>query len=86
MLELMLKWESIRLRLADKIISGVGTNSYHLIGTVLALVFASGTLGTAFVSSPVSLPAGGATFVIFLVSGVIAILTVVLLPIGLILL
>jgi len=86
MLELMLQLELIRERIRKKILPMVGSNGYNLIGTVLALIFASGTLGTAFVTSPVSIPAGGASFVIFLVTGIIAILTIVLLPIGLILL
>ena len=82
----MVQLELIRENVRRKILLIVSSNDYHLIGTVLVLVFASGTLGTAFVSAPVSLPAGGASFVIFLVTGVIAILTIVLLPIGLILL
>jgi hypothetical protein len=86
MLELMLQLEVTRQRLRKKILPVVGNNDYHLIGTVLALLFASGTLGTAFVAAPVAIPAGGASFVIFLVTGIIAILTIVLLPIGLILL
>ena len=86
MLELILQLELYRERMRKKILPVVDSNGYNLIGTVLALIFASGTVGTAFVASPVSIPAGGASFVIFLVSGVIAILTIVLFPIGMILL
>ena len=79
MLELMLQLESIRERLRKKILPTVSSNDYHLIGAVLGLIFTAGSLGTA-------LPASGVSFVIFLVTGVIAVLTIVLLPIGLILL
>jgi hypothetical protein len=86
MTNVMLRLESFREGLWKRMLPIVGNNDYHLIGTVLALVFASGTLGTAFVATPVTLPAGGASFVVFLVTGVLAILTIVLFPLGLILL
>jgi hypothetical protein len=79
MLELMLRLEIFRQSLRKRILPIVGDNSYHLIGSVLALIFAAGSFGTA-------LPASGFSFVAFLITGVLSILTIVLLPIGLILL
>jgi hypothetical protein len=86
MLELMLQLELIREKLRKKMLPTVGGNHYHFIGTVLALIFASGTLGTAFVSTPVTIPASGLSFVVFWAAGILAILTIVLWPLGLILL
>jgi hypothetical protein len=86
MLELMLRLEVLRQRVGKGILTMGSSNGYHFIGTILALVFASGTLGTAFVATPVSVPAGGASFVIFYVTGILAILTIVLWPLGLLLL
>jgi hypothetical protein len=83
MLELMLQLELIREKLRRKMLSMVGGNHYYFIGTVLALIFAGGALGTAFVSSPVTLPASGFSFVVFWVTGILAILTIVLWPLGL---
>lgn len=85
-MELMVQLELIQERLRKKVLPIRGSNDYHLVGAILALVFGSGALGTVFVAAPVSLPAAGASFVIFAVAGVIAILTIVLLPLGLILL
>jgi hypothetical protein len=79
MLEMMLWLECLRQHLRKKLLPTIGDNSYHFVGTVLALIFATGSLGVA-------LPASGFSFVTFLVTGIIAILTIVLLPIGLILL
>lgn len=85
MLELMSRVEFFGERLRKVVLPILGRNNdYHLIGTVLALIFASGTLGTAFVSTPVTIPAGGLSFMVFLVAGVLSILTIVLLPLGLI--
>ena len=86
MLELMLRFEFFRESLRKRMLPIVGDNNYHLIGTVLALVFASGTIGTAFVATPVTLPVGGVSFVAFFVAGIVAILTIVLWPLGLLLL
>jgi hypothetical protein len=79
MLELMVWLECARQRLRKKMLPVIGDNSYHLIGSVLALMFAAGSLGTA-------IPSAGASYVVFLVTGVLAILTIVLWPIGIILL
>jgi len=84
--ELMLQLELTREKLGRKMLSMLGSNNYHFIGTILALLFASGALGTAFISSPVTLPASGLSFVVFWVAGILAILTIVLWPLGLILL
>jgi len=86
MAELVFQLELSREKLGRKMLSMVGGNHYHLVGTVLALIFASGTLGTAFVSSAVTLPTAGVSLVAFWVSGVLAILTIVLWPLGLLLL
>jgi hypothetical protein len=84
MVELMLQLALTREKSGRKMLSMVGGNHYHFIGTFLALIFASGTLGTAFTSSAVTLPASGITFVSFWVAGILAILTIVLWPLGLI--
>jgi hypothetical protein len=86
MLVLMFRLEFLRDGLKKRMLSIISDNNYHLVGAALALIFASGTLGTAFVATPVTLPIGGLSFVTFLVTGVLAILTIVLWPIGLILL
>ena len=79
MLELMLWLECRRQRLRKSILPFFGDNNYHMVGSVLALIFAAGSLGSA-------LPASGVSFVTFWVAGIIALLTIVLWPIGLILL
>jgi hypothetical protein len=79
MLEFMMWLECKRQRLRKKMLPVLSDNSYHLIGSVLALLFAAGSLGTA-------IPSAGVSYVAFLVTGVLAILTIVLWPIGLVLL
>jgi hypothetical protein len=85
MLELMLHLEFLRQRLAKGMLPIVGDNSYHLAGSILALVFAGGTLGTAFLGAPATVPIGGLSFVALLASGLVSILTIVLFPVGLLL-
>lgn len=79
MLELMLRLEVFRQRVRRSVLPMGRNNDYHLIGSVLALIFAAGSLGTA-------LPSSGVSYVAFLVTGVLSMLTIVLWPIGLILL
>ena len=79
MLELMLWLECRRQRLRKSILPFFGDNDYHMVGSVLALIFAAGSLGAA-------LPASGFSYVTFLITGVISMLTIVLWPLGLILL
>jgi hypothetical protein len=86
MVEWMLQLELTREKLGKKMLSIVGGNHYHFVGTVLALIFASGTLGTAFVSAPATVPVGGFLLVAFWAAGIVTILTIVLAPLGLILL
>jgi len=86
MLDLMLRLEFFRERLGKMMLPIVGDNNYHLLGSVLALIFAGGTLGTAFVATPATLPVGVFSFVAFFIAGLLAILTLVLLPLGLLLL
>jgi len=56
MLELMLQLESFRQKLRKRILPMVSSNDYHLVSTMLALIFSSGTLLTGFTIAPVSLP------------------------------
>jgi len=86
MLEWMLQLELTRGKLGREMLSVVRGNNYHFVGTFLALIFASGTLGTAFVSSAVTLPVGGVSFVALWITGILSLLTIVLWPLGLILL
>ena len=85
MLELMLQLESFRQRLRNKILPRFSCNDYHLVGTVLALIFSSGTLITGFTLAPVSLPGIEFSLVTFVV-GIMAILSIILWPVGLVLL
>ena len=85
MLGLMLQLESFRQRLRKRILPMIGSNDYHLVGTVLALILSSGTLITGFTIAPVSLPGIEFSFLTF-VTGIIAILSVILWPVGLVLL
>lgn len=85
-MELILQVELVRESLRRKMLRMVSSNGYHFIGAVLALIFAGGTVGTAFVSLPISLPIGGYAYVVFVVTGILSVLTVVLLPLGLVLL
>ena len=86
MLELMLQLELTKEKLGRRMLSMVGGNHYHFVGTFLALIFAGGTLGTAFTTAAVTIPVGGVSFVAFWVAGILAILTIVLWPLGLMLL
>jgi hypothetical protein len=86
MLEVMIQLELIRGRIRKWMLPNVGSNDYHLVGSILALIFASGTLGSAFVSLPATGPIGGFSVIVVYITGVLAILTIVLWPIGLILL
>ncbi len=86
MWELMLKLESIRLALREKLLPNIGSNDYHIIGAVIALIMASGTLVTGLIGAPIAVPAGGIALVSFLITGVLGILTIVLLPVGFVLL
>jgi hypothetical protein len=86
MLELMVQVELTREELVRKPLSTVGGSHCYLLGSVLALILASGTLTTAFVATPVALPVSGFSLVAFWAAGIIAILTIVLWPLGLLLL
>lgn len=86
MLEIMLQLELIRERLRNKILPIVGSNDYHMVSGVLAVIFAGGTTAAGLLPLPVTLPVGGFVIVITLIMGVLAMLTIILLPIGLILL
>ena len=86
MLELMFRLESLRASLRAKMLPAVNDKNYHLLGSILALIFASGSLATGIVGAPLAIPAGGFSFVAFLVAGLVSILTIVLLPIGFLLL
>ena len=85
MLGLMLQLESFRQRLRKRILPRFSSNDYHLVSTVLALILSSGTLLTGFTIAPVSLPGIDFSFITF-VAGLLAILSVVLWPVGLVLL
>jgi len=85
MLELMLQLESFRQRLRKRILPMVSSNDYHLVSTMLALIFSSGTLLTGFTIAPVSLPGIDFSFITF-VTGILAILTIILWPFGVVLL
>ncbi len=85
MLELILKLEQIRESLREKLLPKVSSNDYHLISSVIALILSSGTLVTGFTVTTVSAPGFAFSLVVFMV-GILAILSIVLWPIGVILL
>jgi hypothetical protein len=85
MLEFILQLEFFRLRLRKRLLPRFSSNDYHLVSTVLALILSSGTLLTGFTIAPVSLPGIDFSFITF-VAGLLAILSVVLWPVGLVLL
>ncbi len=85
MLELMLQLESIRNRLKDNILPTVSSNDYHLVSTILALIFSAGTLVTGFTIATVSVPFVEFSLVAFVV-GILAVLSIILLPVGIIIL
>ena len=85
MLELMLRLELSREKLRKKILPMASNNNYHIAGAFLALIFSTGTLVTGFTITAVSLPSFDFSLVVF-VAGLLAILSVVLFPVGIILL
>lgn len=83
---LIVRLELMRQSLREKMLPTVGSNDYHLLSGVLALIFAGGTLATGFATTGATLPLGGFSFVATFITGLLAILTIVLLPVGLLLL
>lgn len=86
MWELTIKLLLLRDSLRRKMLYKIGSNDYQAVAAILALVFAGGTFVTGFAASPITLPVGGYASVVALITGVLSVLTIVLLPLGLVLL
>lgn len=86
MLQLLILFELAKQKLGHKIVTKDGGDNYYALAGLLALLFSTGTVVTGLVGAPAFLPVGALTAVPTLLMAILAFLTIVLWPLGLVLL